>query len=174
MQYETPVLYFLLIDLSTVTHMLCWTTRHPNAAQPTPKHVLMSTGTSQHDLLYQSCPNAWQHLKLLLSVPLSDFFCLVCTWFKGHLLACHPEICRGSSPNGHLGKSDSASRQFFKVSFSACLRPLADRAFTAPLLVSREGSGPQHIPPCNVYYSPSEVFMWRDTSRRSSGDHRTT
>lgn len=132
----------------------------------------MSTGTLQRDPLYQSCP------KRLLSVLLSDFCCLVCTCFKGHLLASHPEICRGSSPNGHLGKSDSASRQFFKVSFSACLRPLADRAFAASLFVSREGSGPQHIPPCNVYYSPSAVFMWRDVScaspGRSSGDHRMT
>ena len=92
------------------------------------------------------------------------------TCFKGHLHVCHSEICRGSSPNGHLSEKVTApSRQFFKVSFSACLRPLADHKITAFCLSPEQGEADNAhhpaayttVPIYRVYIQPqTPAVLW--------------
>lgn len=78
------------------------------------------------------------------------------THIQGHLLVSHSEICTQSFLNGHLGKSDTASRQFSRSYFQhAC--GMADHKITALCLFvclfsARAERGPQHMQDFKKYY----------------------
>lgn len=86
-----------------------------------------------------------------------DFFSpfLFPTCFKGHLLVHHSEICRGSSPNGHLSEKvtappDSSSRSHF---LHACGHRLTRRSLLSVCpLSAAQGEAPDtcHPAACTV------------------------
>lgn len=142
--------------------MLCRTTWHPTAAQQClPLCFLKSTSTFEFGVncfinivpLSSHYFNTW-----ILFLFKQDFFffyvffCAACACFKGHLLVCHSEICRGSSLNGHLSEKvtappDSSSRSHFQ---HACGRWLIIHSLRFRLSPA-QGAAHIHIPPCKMY-----------------------
>lgn len=100
----------------------------------------------------------------LAPLPFSLFSSLLlCTGFKGQLLVCHSEICRGSFLDGHLLEKvtvppNSSSRSHFQ---HACgCRVTIWSLLSVCLSVSRVRRDPWHTPLCNRYCL-STVFRSR-------------
>lgn len=93
---------------------------------------------------------------LFHQLPKQVLFPLFSSVEHAHVLraTCLSVILKYAEEAPSLGKSDSASPYFFKVSFSACLWPLANQDFTA-FCVCSAGSGPQCMPPRKPFYHRS-------------------
>lgn len=150
--------------------MLCRTTWHPTAAQQClPLCFLKSTSTFEFGVncFINIVPLSSHYFNTWILFLFKQEFFFFSSMFSSVQLAHVLKAClslwnmpRKLAEWTSLGKSDSASRQFLKVSFSACLRPLADRTIAAFPFVSSAGSGPHtHTTLQNVYYCLSAVFM---------------